>query len=119
MRFPKVKTCEYLSDNEVRICCDALDDVKWFDGHFPQIKIYPAVGLISTVAFYTKEYLKININDKLDIIPNIKFQSSVLIDSELEFKIKQDGSFIIFTIRDLRNNKLYSDGKFRLIENID
>lgn len=84
----------------------------YFDGHFPDFKLLPAVAQIDLVAHYAAKYFGVALST-----PNIKrfkFSDKILPNSELIFKINFDAekSLVSFKISDKAGEKSYSSGTY-------
>ena len=84
----------------------------YFDGHFPQFKLLPAVAQIDLVAHFAHRYFgtKIATND----IKRFKFSDKLLPDSEVKFNLKFDKakSRVTFDISDMDDSRHYASGSY-------
>lgn len=84
----------------------------YFDGHFPEFKLLPAVAQIDLVAHFAERYFgtKVSIPD----IKRFKFSDKLLPDSTVVFKLKFEGekSRISFEITDFAAGKIYASGSY-------
>ncbi len=84
----------------------------YFDGHFPDFKLLPAVAQIDLVAHFAQRYFgtKLSAPD----INRLKFSDKLLPDSTVVFKLKYDGekSKVTFEISDFTASKVYSSGSY-------
>jgi len=84
----------------------------YFDGHFPEFKLLPAVAQIDLVVHYAKKYfnLKLSTPD----IKRFKFSDKLLPDTTALFTIKYDAekNKVSFTVADFEGEKSYSSGTY-------
>lgn len=99
------------SESEVVIKVSIPSDSDYFDGHFPDFPILPAVAQVDLVVHFASEYFGIPIGVKE--IKRIKFSEKILPDSVLLFKIRFDSekSKLSFEIKSEDESVIYSSGK--------
>lgn len=102
------------SENSVllKVKIDSKSD--YFDGHFPDFKLLPAVAQIDLLVHYAQKYFRIPLST-----PNIKrfkFSEKILPDTTVIFKITYDSekSRISFELNDFSDGKAYSSGNYTL-----
>lgn len=84
----------------------------YFDGHFPQFKLLPAVAQIDLVAHYAHKYFKTALSTP--DIKRFKFSDKLLPDSTVVFSLKFDSekNKVSFTVADFEGEKSYSSGTY-------
>lgn len=84
----------------------------YFDGHFPDFKLLPAVAQIDLVAHFARRYFGTELST-LDI-KRFKFSDKIFPDSTVVFKLKFDGekNRVSFEITDFTGSKTYSTGNY-------
>ena len=84
----------------------------YFDGHFPDFKLLPAVAQIDLVAHFAQRYFGTALSTP--DIKRFKFSDKLLPNSTVVFKIKFDGekSKVSFEISDFTGSKIYSSGTY-------
>ena len=92
---------------EVPASCD------FFDGHFPEFKLLPAVGQFAIVARFARQYM--GLSSEVQDIRRMKFSAPIMPGAHVLLKLernKKNGS-ISFTLSDAENTeKVYSGGSF-------
>ncbi len=115
MKYPAIVKHEYVTDSSVVLYTASLKGIAWFEGHFPEIKVFPAVGTMNMVAYFFKEYLHVDINSSLEVIPQAKFIKPILENSCLKITLTLNlPGEASFEVADSKNGTLYSVGKFKL-----
>ena len=100
-------------DQHVILKLDITEESDFFDGHFPQFKLLPAVAQFEVVTRLSGVYFGTK-----RIVPNIrriKFSSPILPGTEvlLDIKFNAERSAVTYTISDFTLQKLvYSTGTF-------
>lgn len=84
----------------------------YFDGHFPDFKLLPAVAQIDLVAHFARRYFGTELSTP--DIKRFKFSDKILPDSTVVFKLKFDGekNKVSFEISDFTGSKTYSTGNY-------
>lgn len=88
----------------------------FFDGHFPEFKLLPAVAQFEIITRFSKKYFKTQ-----RYIPNIKrikFSNPILPDSKLrlDLEYKTEKGVVSFNMADADNAEhIYSSGSFAVI----
>ena len=88
----------------------------FFDGHFPEFKLLPAVAQFEIITRFSKKYFKTQ-----RYIPNIKrikFSNPILPDSKLrlDLEYKTEKGVVSFNMADADNAEhVYSSGSFAVI----
>ena len=100
-------------DQHVILKLDITEESDFFDGHFPQFKLLPAVAQFEVVTRLSGVYFGTK-----RIVPNIrriKFSSPILPGAEvlLDIKFNAERSAVTYTMSDFTLQKLvYSTGTF-------
>ena len=88
----------------------------FFDGHFPEYKLLPAVAQFEVVTRFSKKYF-----GTARYVPNIKrikFSAPIRPDTKvhLELTYKAEKQLVQFTLSDANvENKVYSSGSFSVL----
>jgi len=88
----------------------------FFDGHFPEFKLLPAVAQFEIITRFSRKYFKTQ-----RYIPNIKrikFSNPILPDSKLrlDLEYKTEKGVVSFNMADAYNAEhVYSSGSFAVI----
>jgi 3-hydroxymyristoyl/3-hydroxydecanoyl-(acyl carrier protein) dehydratase len=114
MKYPENYKYDLLSSNEVVVYLDNFKNYEWFNGHFPIIPIFPAVGILNLVVFLFKEHFQVDINESLETISQAKFQKSIFEDSSIKITLKLVDQQASYEISDIKDDSLISFGKFKL-----
>lgn len=89
----------------------------FFDGHFPQFKLIPAVGQFELISRFSKKYF--GVSRSVSSIKRMKFSSPILPDSKLLMKLEHDSiknliSFKMWSSSD--ESRVYSSGTFQAVK---
>lgn len=84
----------------------------YFDGHFPDFKLLPAVAQIDLVAHFAQRYFGTELSTP--DIKRFKFSDKIFPDSTVVFKLKFEGekSRLSFEIADFTGSRTYSSGSY-------
>jgi 3-hydroxymyristoyl/3-hydroxydecanoyl-(acyl carrier protein) dehydratase len=82
----------------------------YFNGHFPEFPILPAVAQFEMVVRFANRYLGIGLNVKG--AKRLKFTSPVLPEAPLRMELQKTGNTIAFTIKSPDGEKVHSSGNF-------
>lgn len=88
----------------------------FFDGHFPEYKLLPAVAQFEIVTRFAKKYFGTQRN--VPNIKRIKFSAPIRPDTKIrvEMNLKLEKNLIAFTISDAAvEGKVYSSGTFNVL----
>lgn len=88
----------------------------FFDGHFPQYKLLPAVAQFEIITRYSRKYF--GTKRYVPAIRRIKFVAPIRPDTKvkLELTYKVEKGSVLFTMSDSNNeNKVYSTGTFEVL----
>lgn len=91
----------------------------FFDGHFPQYKLLPAVAQFEVITRFSRKYFKTQ-----RYVPNIKrikFSAPIKPDTKihLELTYKKDKGSVTFNMADADvEGKVYSSGSFAVLSEI-
>ncbi|MBR1537579.1 MAG: hydroxymyristoyl-ACP dehydratase [Treponema sp.] len=102
------------SENSVLLKVKIDSESDYFDGHFPDFKLLPALAQIDLLSHFAQKYFSLPLST-----PNIKrfkFTDKILPDSIVIFKISFDSEKkrVTFEIRDAFDDRLYSSGVYSL-----
>ncbi len=88
----------------------------YFDGHFPQFKLLPAVAQIDMVAHFAHRYFGTELSAR--DIKRFKFSNKILPDSVVIFKLKYDGekNRLYFELSDFSANTVYASGSYCVLK---
>ncbi len=84
----------------------------YFDGHFPEMKLLPAVAQIDLVTHYAQRYFGTELSTP--DIKRFKFSNKILPDSVVVFHLeyKEEKECVTFNISDFSGNKVYASGSY-------
>lgn len=88
----------------------------FFDGHFPEFKLLPAVAQFEIITRFSRKYF--GTQRYIPTIKRIKFSAPILPDSQikLELDYKREKGSVSFNMADLNNAEhVYSSGSFAVI----
>ena len=88
----------------------------FFDGHFPEYKLLPAVAQFEIITRFSRKYF--GTQRYVPNIKRIKFSAPIRPESEihLELTYKKDKNLISFTMTDAEiKEKTYSSGNFSVL----
>ena len=97
------------SENSVVLETFIACDCDYFDGHFPNFKLLPAVAEFTLVEKFARKYF--GVSAFVSSIPRMKFSSPLLPDTKVRFILTRDGNKIAFEITNIENKKI-SSGSF-------
>ena len=91
----------------------------FFDGHFPEYKLLPAVAQFEIITRFSRKYFRTQ-----RYVPNIKrikFSAPIRPDTKihLELTYKKDKATVTFNMADAQvEGKVYSSGSFAVLEEV-
>ena len=91
----------------------------FFDGHFPQYKLLPAVAQFEIITRFSRKYF--STQRYVPNIKRIKFSAPIKPDTKihLELTYKKDKGSVTFNMSDANvEGKVYSSGSFALLSEI-
>ncbi len=91
----------------------------FFDGHFPQYKLLPAVAQFEIITRFSRKYL--GTQRYVPNIKRIKFSAPIKPDTKihLELTYKKDKGSVTFNMADANvEGKVYSSGSFAVLSEI-
>lgn len=91
----------------------------FFDGHFPQYKLLPAVAQFEIITRFSRKYF--STQRYVPNIKRIKFSAPIKPDTKihLELTYKKDKGSVTFTMSDANvEGKVYSSGSFAVLSEI-
>lgn len=93
---------------KVKICAES----DYFDGHFPQFKLLPAVAQIDLLVHYAQKYFGLPLSTPS--IKRFKFSGKILPDTTVLFNISFDSEKgrVSFEVTDAADGKSYSSGGY-------
>ena len=100
------------TENEVVLKVKIVSASDYFDGHFPQFKLLPAVAQIDLLAHYSAKYFELPLSTPK--IKRFKFADKILPDTSVIFKINFDSASgkVTFDISDSEKGTSYSSGTY-------
>jgi 3-hydroxymyristoyl/3-hydroxydecanoyl-(acyl carrier protein) dehydratase len=99
---------------ELRFCIPASSD--FFDGHFPEFKLLPAVAQFECVTRFAKKYL--GTQRCVPSIHRIKFSAPVRPDTTvlLKLELNRERSTVSYSLWDAaKSERVYSSGSFTAV----
>lgn len=86
----------------------------YFDGHFPQFKLLPAVAQVDLLVHYAQKYFGLPLSTPS--IKRFKFSGKILPDTTVLFNISFDSEKrrVTFEVTDAADGKSYSSGGYSL-----
>ena len=86
----------------------------YFDGHFPQFKLLPAVAQVDLLVHYASKYFGLPLSTP--VIKRFKFSDKIFPDATVIFKINYDSKKgrVTFEVTDVADGKSYSSGGYSL-----
>lgn len=96
------------NENSVTLEVNIPPSCLYFDGHFPEFPILPAVAQIELVARFSSRYLGTSV--RLSQIKRVKFSSIIKPDTSLLLKLERKDKTISFKIYSQKNDTVYSVG---------
>lgn len=101
------------SENHLEIAFSVPSESDFFDGHFPDFKLLPAVAQLEIVTRFSKKYF--GTGHGVENIRRMKFSSPILPDTNLilTLDIVPEKNQVAFEISDAKDKRLYSCGAFR------
>ncbi len=91
----------------------------FFDGHFPQYKLLPAVAQFEIITRFSRKYF--STQRYVPNIKRIKFSAPIKPDTKihLELTYKKDKGSVTFNMADANvEGKVYSSGSFAVLEEV-
>lgn len=88
----------------------------FFDGHFPEFKLLPAVAQFEVITRFSRKYF--GTQRYIPNIKRIKFSAPILPDSKIKLELgyKADKGTVTFNMADADNAEhVYSSGSFSVI----
>ncbi len=105
---------EIIEKTECSVVLKVFIDVKsdYFDGHFDQFKLLPAVAQIDLLVHYANKYFGLPLSTPS--IKRFKFSDKILPETTVLFKIDFDSqkNRVSFEISDSSNEQIYSSGSY-------
>jgi 3-hydroxymyristoyl/3-hydroxydecanoyl-(acyl carrier protein) dehydratase len=99
------------SSIELKFCIPSTSD--FFDGHFPEYKLLPAVAQFETVTRFAKKYL--GTQRYVPRIHRIKFSAPIRPDTlvQLKLELNKEKNTVSYSLWDAKKtDKVYSSGTF-------
>ena len=113
IRNERVISCD--GDN-VDLEIDIPADCYFFDGHFPQFKLLPAVGQFEIISRFAMKYF--NLEAFIPRIRRMKFSSPILPGSSvfLSMQLNRDSKSVGFNLMDAKDHgQVHASGSFSVI----
>lgn len=91
----------------------------FFDGHFPEYKLLPAVAQFEIITRFSRKYF--GTQRYVPNIKRIKFSAPIRPDTKihLELTYKKDKATVTFNMADAQvEGKVYSSGNFAVLEEV-
>jgi 3-hydroxymyristoyl/3-hydroxydecanoyl-(acyl carrier protein) dehydratase len=89
------------------------DTCPYFDGHFPEVPILPAVGQMDLITRFAAKYLGTGI--EVSEIKRIKFSTFIRPFAPLLLNAEKNGAAVSFKITSGDGEIVYSVGSFKLM----
>ena len=98
------------TENSVCLSVKISAESDYFDGHFPEFKIFPAVAQIDLMAHYAHKYFSLPVSTPR--IKRFKFSGMIQPEVEVLFKINFDREKrkVSFEVLDSERGSSYSSG---------
>ena len=103
-------------ENSVSLEFSIPESSDFFDGHFPEFKLLPAVAQFEVVTRFSRKYF--NTQRYVPAIKRIKFSNPIRPDTNvhLDLEYRAEKSSVSFSMQDADiEGKLYSSGSFSVI----
>lgn len=103
-------------ENSVSLEFSIPDSSDFFDGHFPEFKLLPAVAQFEVVTRFSRKYF--NTQRYVPAIKRIKFSNPIRPDTNvhLDLEYRAEKSSVNFSMQDADiEGKVYSSGSFSVI----
>ena len=102
------------TENSVAVKVKIPASSDYFDGHFPDFKLLPAVAQIDLLVHYAQKYFGLPLSTP--DIKRFKFSDKILPDSIVVFKINFDKEKlrVAFEVSDAENGTVYSSGTYKI-----
>ncbi len=103
-------------ENSVSLEFSIPESSDFFDGHFPEFKLLPAVAQFEVVTRFSRKYF--NTQRYVPAIKRIKFSNPIRPDTNvhLDLEYRAEKSSVNFSMQDADiEGKLYSSGSFSVI----
>ena len=99
-------------DNSVSLEFTVPASCDFFDGHFPQFKLLPAVGQFEIITRFSAKYLCVSRFVKK--IKRVKFSSPILPDTKVTLDLSFDESrqVVSFAMKSSGEGRVFSSGTF-------
>ena len=100
-----------ITSNQIRLVLNVAASNPYFDGHFPEIAIFPGVAQLHNAIWFANRYLGTPLSVRE--VKNLKFQSLLIPNSKvvLDAKLNTSTQSLTFTFTDEANSeKRYSSG---------
>lgn len=103
------------TDSEVELEVEIPRTSDYFDGHFPDFKIFPAVAQIDLLVHFVQRYFGLDL--AVPEIKRFKFSDKILPDAVVVFRISYDSikKQVSFKISDYSEIVLYSSGSYKVL----
>ena len=101
------------SEDSVSVRLSIPSECSFFDGHFPEFKLLPAVGQFGIVTHLAQKYF--GAGDFVSSIKRMKFSLPILPDSSVQVDLSYNRAKkeVSFSISDAADSlRLYASGKF-------
>ncbi len=98
------------SDSELILKVTIPADSDYFDGHFPDFKLLPAVAQVDLTAHFAARYF--GISPAMSNIKRFKFSDKILPDSTVIFKISYKDGKVAFELFSEDEKVSYSSGTY-------
>ncbi|MBR6295325.1 MAG: hydroxymyristoyl-ACP dehydratase [Treponema sp.] len=101
------------TENHLEIVFSVPAESDFFDGHFPDFKLLPAVAQLEIVTRFSKKYF--DIERGVEKIRRMKFSSPILPGTSLLMSLDVDSekNQVAFEISDATDKRVYSCGAFK------
>ena len=94
--------------NSVSVEFSVAPSNPYFDGHFPEFSLLPAVAQVELIIRFASEYLETGID--ISEMRRVKFTQFILPDTPLFLRLEKDEKIIRFKITSPEDKSLYSSG---------
>ena len=96
------------TDNSVAVEFSVPPDSPYFDGHFPEFSLLPAVAQVELIIRFASEHLGTSID--ISYMRRVKFTQFILPNTPLLLRLEKGEKNITFKITSPKDASLYSSG---------
>lgn len=98
------------SENEIVLEVKIPSSSDFFDGHFPEYKIFPAVGQFEVITRFAEKYF--SIPEFVSSIKRMKFLSPIIPETVVMLKLKKSENSVSFVMSKKEDETMCCSGSF-------